>query len=110
MRSLLPLLFLLSACTRTEQVPDGLLDRDRFKETLLQAQLVEARMNQELVVDRAPMIPADRYYAELFAQQGTTKEQFERTFEYYTERPDELRGIYEEIFTELSRRKDEIPH
>jgi hypothetical protein len=109
MRIFLPLLFVLSACSGPEQKPDGLLDREQFKTTLLEAQLVEARMNQQLVVERVPVIPAEQYYAELFAEQGTTKEQFERTFEYYTARPDELKEIYEEIFTELSRRKDELP-
>lgn len=110
MKLLLPLLVLLvTACSTPEVVPEGLLDRERFKETLLEAQLIEARMNQQLVVERATVIPAEHYYAEMFAKQGTSKEQFERTFAYYAERPVELKQIYEEIFTELSRRKDGLP-
>ncbi len=51
-----------------EVVPEGLLDRERFKEVLLEAQLIEARMNQELVVSARDLIPAEHYYAEMFAR------------------------------------------
>ncbi len=102
---------LLTACSfdRTA-VPEGLLDREHFKQALLEAQLIEARMNHELVITHVAGIPAEEYYAEMFKAQGTTKEQFQKTFTYYSEHPVEMKAIYEEIFTELSRRKDEQPH
>jgi hypothetical protein len=110
MKFLLPVLWVfMAACSTPEVVPEGLLERERFKETLMEAQLIEARMSQQLVVERATVIPAEHYYAEMFAKQGTTKEQFERTFEFYAARPIELKQIYEEIFTELSKRKDGLP-
>ncbi|HRH71049.1 MAG: DUF4296 domain-containing protein [Flavobacteriales bacterium] len=105
------LLALLSACSSDrDAVPEGLLDREHFKQALLEAQLIEARMNHELVVSHAAGIPGEEYYAEMFKAQGTTKEQFQKSFTYYSGHPVEMKAIYEEIFAELSRRKDEQPH
>ena len=110
---LLPYLadLLLVACSsHRNTAPEGVLDREHFKRTLLEAQLIEARMNHELIVAHASEIPAEQYYADMFKAQGTTKEEFEKSFSYYSEDPGEMRTIYEEIFTELSRRKDEQHH
>lgn len=106
MRSLvLCVLVLFAACTAGDSEAD-LIPRDKFRDVLLEAELIEARMNHELVVQPTGEVPTQRYYEELFTSQGVTKEQFERTFDHYARRPEELKAIYEEIITELSRRKD----
>lgn len=102
------LIALLFACgTKETQPPVDILPRDKFVTVLLEAQLIEARMNHELTVAHMGEVPSDEYYAELFAEQGTTKEQFQATFDHYTEHPEEMESIYEEIISELSKRKDE---
>lgn len=103
------LLLAAMACGPREKSPVDLLDRERFKEVLLQAQLIEARVDHELIVEQAVRVPAQRYYDELFAEQGITEEQFANTFAYYAARPEELKAIYEEIVTELNYRKDLPP-
>ncbi len=109
MRKLLLIGLMAVACTASdESVPSDVLPRDRFKEVLLEAQLIEARMNLEVVVAHASSIPADQYYTEMFEAQGTTKEQFQRSFNYYSERPELMKGVYEEILSDLGRRKDEM--
>ncbi len=100
---------LFLGCTQEEEVPEGLLPRETFKAVLLEAQLAEARMNQELVIHQRRELPTDSYYEEVFNAHGTDLDQFQRTFDHYAARPAELRTIYEEIITELSRRKDLVP-
>ena len=102
-------LFLLIGCDRKEEMPEGLLDRETFTQVLTEAQVIEARVNQELVIEKRSAIAKDRYYEEIFERYNTDEEQFKRTFEFYSERPEELRAIYEEVLTELSRRKDLVP-
>ncbi|MBX2974127.1 MAG: DUF4296 domain-containing protein [Flavobacteriales bacterium] len=110
MRKLLLICLMAVACSASEEAPPpDVLPRDRFKDVLLEAQLIEARMNHELVVAHVSTIPADEYYAEMFEAEGTTKEQFQRSFAYYTEKPELMKAIYEEILAELTRRKDEQP-
>ncbi len=110
MRHLLILsLMLFLSCGRQEKEPDGLLDEETFIQVLAEAQIIEARMNQELVVEHRGEVPTRRYYAEVFTRFNTDKEQFERTFAYYTSRPEEMKAIYEEVLAELGRRKDMPP-
>lgn len=98
---------LLFACSGERGgAPPGILERDRFRQALLEAQLIEARMNHELVVARRTEIPSADYYEEMFGQLGITRLEFERSFTYYTGRPEDMKLIYEEILTELGRRKD----
>ncbi|MDQ3099893.1 MAG: DUF4296 domain-containing protein, partial [Bacteroidota bacterium] len=103
------LFMLLSGCDQQVEPPEGLLDRETFKQVLTEAQLIESRMNHEMVVEHRKEVPMQRYYEEVFTLHGTDQEQFERTFEYYASKPEELRVIYEEIIAELSRRKDLVP-
>jgi hypothetical protein len=106
MRFLLPFVLLLAACSNGEAPPSDLIERDQFKQVLLRAQLVEARLNHEMVIDHRPDSPVKDYYAELFTEQGITEDQFKHTFQYYAEHPVELKAIYTEILVELDSLKE----
>lgn len=106
MRHLLLPLLLCCACAGNNAPPNDLLPRDRFERVLVDAQLVEARVNQELVIDHRTDMPIERYYEEMFRKHGTTKEQFRRTFDWYTERPEELKAIYDSVLIDLQHQAD----
>lgn len=102
---------LLVACRGGgEGVSADVIARDQFRDILLEATLVEARINHELIVDHRSAVPSQQYYDELFTAKGVTQEQFSKSFDHYAARPKEMKAIYEEILTELSRRKDEQQH
>lgn len=103
------LVTLTMGCAQQQEEPEGLLDRSTFTEILTEAQLIEARMNHEIVVEQRKQVPMGRYYDQLFERFGTDRDQFERTFHYYAARPADLKAIYEEVIAELSRRKDLVP-
>jgi hypothetical protein len=100
MRALL-LLVLLAACSTVEAPPADLLDRTVFKRLLLRSHLVEARISQERVIEHRPDSRSEAYYAELFKDEGVTREQFDRTFRWYADHPADMRTLYEEVLTEL---------
>ena len=106
MKCLLPLVFVLAACSTAEAPPPDVLERAKFKQVLLGAQLVEARVNQEMVVEHRTDNPVEAYYTELFKKEGVTREQFEHTYRFYTEHPAELKAIYEELIVELDSLKE----
>ena len=110
MKRLFIITLLALACSAREDAPPSdVLPRDRFKEVLLEAQLLEARMSQELTVAHVGTIPSEQYYEELFKAKGTTKDEFRRSFAYWSGRSEDMKEIYEEILAELGRRKDEQP-
>lgn len=84
------------------------MDREAFKSALLDAQMIEARMNHELMLEQKPAIPGEKYYEELFQKHGISEAQFDTTFRWYTHHPEEMKAIYEEIITELTLRKDSL--
>jgi hypothetical protein len=109
MRTIISLLLVCSAiaCTPPETLPEGVLDRERFTKVMTDIRLVEARINHELMVEHAGSINSERYYEEVFETQGITEEQFRSSFAYYSERPEEMKAIYEVVLADLSRLKDE---
>ena len=102
-------LLLAVGCRTADPKPVGLLDRDVFKDVLLEATLIEARMNHELIVAHQDHVPVEQYYADMFQEKGVTRAAFDASFTYYASRPEEMKAIYEEVLAELSRRKDEAP-
>ena len=99
-------LFLLLACGGEETRPAGLLDREKFKHVLMGSQLIEARVNHEMVKDKRVDSPVQQYYDSLFVAEGVTEAEFKSTFTFYTQHPEELKAIYEEILVDLGRKKD----
>lgn len=103
----LPVLVL--ACTGdVDTPPDGVLPEDRFSEVLLESYLIEARSNQEFLGGRVSAVSPDRQYTEMFDRLGTSKEEFDGSFTYWSSRPAEFKVMHEHILNELSRRKDEL--
>jgi hypothetical protein len=108
MRTALAIVVLLAfSCVEKERPPDDLLDPEVFTAMLVDAQLIEARVNHELVVQYIGTAPTAAYYAELFERYGVDEDRFARTFHWYAAHPEELKVIYEEVFVRLSRRQDE---
>ncbi|MEO8069344.1 MAG: DUF4296 domain-containing protein [Flavobacteriales bacterium] len=108
--SVIPLLLamlLLASCAEQEpQPPSDLIGRDAFVQVLADVQLIEARINHEMVVDQRTDSPAQRYYEELYTERKITKDQYGRTYQWYAEHPERMKAVYEDVLTELGRRKE----
>jgi hypothetical protein len=97
---------LLLACGGSDAPSAEVLPRDRFTAVLCDLQLVEARVNHELVVEPIGTIPTQRYSAEVFERHGVTKEEFQASMAHYSARHAEMTAIYEDVIAELSKRRD----
>ncbi len=104
------LMLACAACSRPAEVPKDILPRDTFKHALLGSQLIEARLNHEMVIDQRKDMPVKQYYSDMFKEEGITEEAFRKTFQWYAEHPEELKGVYTEILTELQQRADSTAH
>lgn len=104
------LLLLVCACATEPAPPADLLPPETFRAVLCDAQLVEARLNQELLLDHRNKLPQDKYYDELFRKHKVTKEAFRTTFDWYTEHPEELKAIYDSVLIDLQHKADSTTH
>ena len=104
----IPLVLIVSiaACSSSEERPAGLLARDKFTEVLLESQLIEARLNQDVVLDKRTDSVGKTYYTAMFKTQGVTEEAFKTTFDWYVRHPAELKDIYTDVLTDLQKRVD----
>lgn len=97
---------LLCISCRAEEEEMDLVDRERFKEMLADAYLLEARRNQGALVMGQPPDSMDEWYDELFQRHGVPGEKFRVTYVHYAERPGEMHELLEEVLTILQQRKD----
>ncbi len=108
--SLAFLLLFLVACGGKEKPPSGPLDREKFEEVLMESMLIEARLSQELTVDKRVDGPASAYYDEMFKKQGVTKADFRATYDAYLKQPEELKSVYQDVLNDLQQRADSVGH
>ncbi len=97
---------LVAACSSSEERSADLISRDKFTEVLLEAQLIEARLNQEAMLDKNADVADTSAYAGMFKAQGVTEAAFKTTFERYVAHPAELKDIYNDVLVGLQKRVD----
>jgi hypothetical protein len=108
-RAALLLLFLV-ACGEAEKPPKAPLDREKFEEVLMESLLIEARVKQEVTLDRRDDSPAAHYYEEMFRKEGVTREDFKATYDAYVKQPEQLKAVYQDVLNDLQQRADSTGH
>lgn len=106
-RWLLPLVLLCSCGTPREPLPDGVLPKKDFTAVMVDMTLTEARMNHEITSMQIVRPPMSRYYADILAAHGTDSLTFRRSFDHYAMRPEEMKGIYDDVLERIRVMKDE---
>jgi len=89
-------------------VPDGLLDKDKFTEVMVDVQLVEGMKVHKLGPKREKSPDMEAMYANIFAKYNIDQEDFDATYEYYKARPEKMELIYEQVLDSLSKLDVEV--
>ena len=99
----LSFIFLFS-CTDAEKIiyPPDVLSQQQMAAMMKDLCLLEATMN----VHAASVDPASKANAslkmDLYARNGITREQFERSYKFYTENPEAMNEVYQLVLNDLS--------
>lgn len=101
-------LLLLAACgPAAEPLPEGVLAREPFTELMVDMTVTEARMNHEITSMQIVRPPMSRYYNDILIAHGTDSLTFRRSFDHYAMRPEEMKGIYDDVLERIRVMKDE---
>lgn len=96
------LLILLSGCVR----PWGVLSQDEMVAVLLDVHIAEAAM--KVVDGSAKRVEKQEYYNVVFEKHHTTKEQFEKSLDWYAHHPKLLVVVYDEVKKEAEHLQERV--
>lgn len=86
--------------------PWGILSRSEMIAVLLDVHIAEAAM--KVVDTSAKRIEKQEYYNTVFAKHNTTKEQFDKSLDWYARHPKVLVEIYDDVKKEAERLQDRV--
>ncbi|MBI2966385.1 MAG: DUF4296 domain-containing protein [Bacteroidetes bacterium] len=93
------------SCQRQpEKIPPDIIPRDKMVKIFTDVQIGEAHIQiRGLPADTIALL-----YQSILAQYGVSQDEFRKSFTFYTEHPDILEKVYEEVLNELSKRHAEM--
>lgn len=93
--------------SRLTQKPDIVIETDALKKILIDIHIAEA-YSQSLELDSTIHIPPiDEYYQQIFEIHETNYEDFQTSLQYYTNFPDSIQQIYEDMLNILAKMEPE---
>ena len=94
------------ACANEDSViiPDTVLPKEKMTAVLVDIHLIEATMNLNVMSSESASIPGSSTLSiDVLKKHQITKKQYDESFIFYTQHPDLLNEIYQEVINELSR-------
>ena len=103
------LVIILLSCSGEQDVNENIIHKDQFTNILERIHLIESefQLNRINNTDIHQNKLADDYQ-EIFSEYNVSKTEFENTLQYYSERPELLEKIYEEILLTLKEKRDQL--
>ena len=92
------LIFLVSCAGK--ETPAGLLGREKMIAVLTDVHLVEAHSGTVMDADSMKQVLAD-YMNVVYKKHQTDSVQFRKSLKYYSSRPKELNGMYDQVIRNL---------
>lgn len=92
-----------TACTSPEEpaVPKKYLPEKKMVDMLVDIHIVEgAKVGRRIMSDT---LLADVYFAKVYDKHGVSKDEFTRSFEYYSSKPAMMNKVYEKVLDSLNK-------
>ncbi|MDP4267113.1 MAG: DUF4296 domain-containing protein [Bacteroidota bacterium] len=87
---------------RDRKVNVDIIPPKKMVEVIYDVHQVEAKLNMEQIKGRNITSLSKEYYNSLFKKHDLTKEEFEKSIEYYAERPAEFEEIYTKVINKFN--------
>ncbi|GAB4247473.1 MAG: hypothetical protein Tsb0034_26690 [Ekhidna sp.] len=94
-------LVILFGCKQSDQ-PEDLIEKEKMVLLLKEIHLLEAKIEHiEIIPQDSAKAVFHHYEKMLFEEHGVTQDQYERSFTYYVEHPDQFEKIYTSVVDSL---------
>ena len=102
------ILFFIFSCKQAEEkIPSDILSKEKMVKVLVDIHLAEANVTiKNLAGDDANKL-ATAYYQHIYKSHRISKEEFKKSFLFYSQHPQLLEKIYDEVLSELSKKQVE---
>lgn len=91
----------ISCGKKTVSIPSDVLPKKQMIEVMTDVQLAEAAKDVAMSEDKTKNT-IQEYYAFIFNKHRITKEQFQKSFDFYKTHPELMEEIYSEVINRLS--------
>ncbi|MFH1320680.1 MAG: DUF4296 domain-containing protein [Bacteroidota bacterium] len=104
---ILIIFFACNSINKKEIIPGDILPKERMIQVMVDIELIEATLVVKKIRVEKEKGKVIDYYNSALQSHNISKEEFDRSFEYYTMHPEIFEQIYEEVIIELSKRQAE---
>lgn len=97
---------LISCVDHSVKLPAGYISEQDLVPVLVDIHLVEGARSGKLVLGDTNKLPD--YYAKIYQKHNITETEFKESFAWYTQHPEMLKAVYEEVIVSLSKLEEEV--
>jgi hypothetical protein len=108
---LLLFIFFAASCINKDKVPDGVIVRDSMPRLLWDVIVADQYSKQYLLKDSSKTntrLETMKLYQQVFQIHHTTRDQFEKSYQYYISRPDLMKIIFDSLSVYSNKQRTEI--
>ena len=100
-------IFFLFSCTRKPvEIPKSVLPKDQLIPVLVDIHVAQAAMGMNQLVDTSHFTMSE-YTSYIFTIHHITKNEYDSSMSFYSQHPELLSEIYQEVINELSKKQGE---
>ncbi len=114
MRSLICLycciVILAISCSDKSNIPEGVLSPKKMQAVLTDILVVDVLNNDRILKDSALKLPVENasYFLKIFQLHNITRNEFNKSYNFYLKRPDLLKIITDSVSSDISRRNQNL--
>lgn len=103
-----PFLLVISCSSKEDEIPPGIIPRDKMISILIDVQQAEAKIQTyNLQANDSTRKIEYGYYSHIFKKHHIKSSEFESSFKFYSKNLELLNKMYDEVITGLSKRQAE---
>lgn len=100
------ILLIALSCSDNKKIPDHILKPEKMEAVLADVMMADALNQERIIRDSLLYLSKENvsYFKKIFQLHAVTKDEFEKSIQFYTKRPDLLRAIIDSVSAVVSRK------